>query len=332
MKRPIDKLREGAGMIDISSLDDPSAVSSMMVVGDRLHAIKGGGIYRLSLADDIDPGRTNPSIPNAHQRVLNRGSDSASVSRTLLLAHELFCQKFQVATVDCKLAVSKGFEIAQYLVAMEEILHLLSNEQQEKTEQASQSQARNSFALPSIQNLNARCTDFIQKADHALGRILDIGKICLGEKAAKGWFEGFANVLIRQYGAHDEFGKYFLNALPFLKSIRAMRNCVEHPKQGQAVTVSDFMMTSSGEIRPPSIKIVHPHLNQEGGLVSFMEVATTTTVDIAEAMIVGLASRHIAPSDYFPVQIYRVPENARRNRFVEYGYGIWTGTDFTPAS
>src|SRR5271170_7131131 len=50
------------------------------------NVIGGSAIYRVQLADEIDPERTNIAVPNTHQKVLSYGTDFAYVRQTLMTA------------------------------------------------------------------------------------------------------------------------------------------------------------------------------------------------------------------------------------------------------
>jgi hypothetical protein len=65
-KRPIDRKREAGGMMDIGMPNDPGPIKLVFAAGGTFLAIKEKGIYAIKLADEIDPGRTNPDIPNAY--------------------------------------------------------------------------------------------------------------------------------------------------------------------------------------------------------------------------------------------------------------------------
>jgi hypothetical protein len=88
-KRPIDRRREAAVMMDVGAADDTGAIKEVFGIGGVLHIIKERGIYICKLADEIDPARTNPNIPNVQQRVLTYGTDSVLVRQTLLTAKKL---------------------------------------------------------------------------------------------------------------------------------------------------------------------------------------------------------------------------------------------------
>jgi hypothetical protein len=53
--RPIDKLRDGAGSIEIRTPDDDSAILEMISTSERLLIVKEKGIYEVKLADQVDP-------------------------------------------------------------------------------------------------------------------------------------------------------------------------------------------------------------------------------------------------------------------------------------
>ncbi|WP_144441538.1 hypothetical protein [Bradyrhizobium sp. CCGE-LA001] len=63
-------------------------------IGERLHTVKTDSIYRILLADEIDPDRTNINVPNSQQKVLDYGSDSPLVAKTLLTGKQLFEKGF----------------------------------------------------------------------------------------------------------------------------------------------------------------------------------------------------------------------------------------------
>ena len=84
-KRPIDKRRDAAIHMQVGDSTD-GAISEPVSFGDRLLIVKERSIWQVQLADAIDPQRSNPEIPNTHQKLLSRGSSDPLVGRTLLQA------------------------------------------------------------------------------------------------------------------------------------------------------------------------------------------------------------------------------------------------------
>jgi hypothetical protein len=56
----------------------------------QLCTVTSHGVYGIRLADQNDPGRTNPAIRNSNQRLLKIGAKSPIASRILLTAERLF--------------------------------------------------------------------------------------------------------------------------------------------------------------------------------------------------------------------------------------------------
>lgn len=89
-KRPIDRIRDSGGHADIGTLED-GAIIEMKNIGGRLLIIKERAIYEMVMADTIDPERTNINLPTTiHKLIIDKGTESETVSRTLLTAMTLF--------------------------------------------------------------------------------------------------------------------------------------------------------------------------------------------------------------------------------------------------
>ncbi len=107
------------------------------MVDDQMHIIKERGVYRVTLADEIDPDRKNPRIPNTVQRVLRMGSDSELIGRTLLTAQNLFKTAYLPKEIDCDRGLSLTLAIAKNLVSMSVAADSL-RDKEEKTVTASE--------------------------------------------------------------------------------------------------------------------------------------------------------------------------------------------------
>ncbi|MFA7301936.1 MAG: hypothetical protein WC069_06520, partial [Candidatus Shapirobacteria bacterium] len=87
--RDIDQIRNSAMSMKVGAPDD-GKITEMVSLGDRMLVVMERAIHVMQLADSIDPGRTNISIPNTQQRLLSRGADDPIVAKTLLTAQVLF--------------------------------------------------------------------------------------------------------------------------------------------------------------------------------------------------------------------------------------------------
>src|SRR4051812_42999973 len=113
MKRPIDHLRESALSMEVGESDSP--ITGFVKIGGRLHIVTTRAIYRIMLADEIDPDRTNPDVPNSQQKVLDYGSDSEFVGKTLLTAKQLLDSGFLRQGFDTEAAMKFSFECVKEL-------------------------------------------------------------------------------------------------------------------------------------------------------------------------------------------------------------------------
>jgi hypothetical protein len=109
-KRRIDRIRDGASSFTIGGESD-GAVKSLATIGGSLFAIKDKAIYRVAMADDIDPARTREDIPNTVQKVFDVGAGDEIVIRSLLTGTELFKKDRLLETIDHEAALNCVFEI-----------------------------------------------------------------------------------------------------------------------------------------------------------------------------------------------------------------------------
>ena len=324
MKRPIDLQREGAAFMNVGSPDDTSPITGMVVIGKMMNVIKADSIYEVRLADEIDPNRTNPSIPNTQQKILSVGSESEVVGRILLTARNLFKATYLPKNINCDEALQLSLEILKDIVAMSELCASLKEDERVSMAGIKDNRTTDrSVLLPSIKNLHHGCAGFVQKADHALSKLYSVALIFF-PKARKPFFEGFSETLIVLYGNGDPFAQCILGTIPFLKFVRATRNCIEHPKRDQRIVVRDFSFEPSGEISLPSIEVIHgrsPH--PAISISAFMGDITASLIDVTEGMIAGICSKRVDNSHGgAPFEVVELPEPMRQAKFVRYSYGI----------
>jgi hypothetical protein len=230
--------------MEVGTPSDQSAVTGMVKIAGGLHIVTGKAIYRIRLADEIDPERTNSNVPNSQQKVLSQGSESSLICKTLLTAKELFNASYLPSSMPTETAINLAFECAKHLVAMESLGAVFLREEEDARSSIEELQINKySLILPSTQNLEARFKDFVQKADHALQALFQIATLFYGNQF-KGWFEGLAAEVVRLNKADRQYCGFMVEAAAFCKSVRITRNCIEHPKENECVRVADYSLTS----------------------------------------------------------------------------------------
>jgi hypothetical protein len=92
-KNPIDRQREGAITLEVGGDDDNSRIREFLSTPNALYTITEQAVYKVLLADDIDPERTNPHIPNQSQKIIPAGYNDETVAKILLTTKYIFDEK-----------------------------------------------------------------------------------------------------------------------------------------------------------------------------------------------------------------------------------------------
>ena len=318
--------------MEVGTEDDSSPIKTMCVLGGSMHVIKAQGIYRVQLADEIDPQRTNPAIPHTYQRVLRYGTDCELVRQTLMTAKRLFDTKLLGAAFSYTQATDHSFEALKDLIAMHEMRLGLEVSLNKISEALGGLIIKNrALPVPTVGEPRVLVETFIQKADHVIADLFAIAKLFYPEEIGKKWFESLFELAKERCGSDQPFTKFLAEALPFLKLIRNARNCVEHPKVDRRLEVFDITLLPSGQLRPPTMEIIEQDTPQP--IIAIVDFMAQTIVQLAstfELMIAYLCGTNIQPFAGFPVQVVQYPPNLQKAYGVKLGYGIYDGNRIIP--
>jgi hypothetical protein len=330
MKRPIDKVRDSGGSFEFNTPDDSTEIAGVLTFADRMLVVKGKGIYEYKSADTIDPERTNINVRSAAQRVLPVGADTPWVGAVVLTAHRLFAKSHLIKRVDCDKALTLVFAAAQHIARM----HVVRDEYVKAQSQAAHDfdGKRRSVILPTVDNVEARCKEFLQKADHVLQEMLELVTLFYGD--AKGAWTGLqARIASEQESQTDQFGEFLKDYVPFLVTVRNARNSAEHPTDKQYLKAEDFSVDATNTLHPPVIEVKHPKTPvPRMPIEHFMNQITEGIVTAVELLMVFMCARHVrndAPG--FRIRMMVLPEE-RRQSGVRYCYGTMIGGELVPLS
>jgi hypothetical protein len=321
-KRPIDRVREAAAQMEIGDRDDPS--HGFLKMGDRLHVLKKRSIYQISLADEIDPERTNIHVPNTQQKVLHYGAATPFVGRTLLTARELFNSSHLTKEIDTDKCLTLIFDATKELALMADSIAALESELEaaKKTLQDNRRKDR-SVALPAINNLRPRVKDFIESADDAISSLFLTVKHFFKD-FRKGNWEEFAELIERKYGADDNFAKFLSDNMLVFSFVRRARNASVHPANHQKVTVLDFTFNPDNSIQAPTIEVVVPEVPQPTmDLLSFMMQLFESIVSVIEVVLAHLCEKHVQNFGKFEVHVVERSGQRKDLEHVRFGYEIF---------
>lgn len=330
-KRSIDRLRDGAGSLEIKTPDDDSAITGMISFADNLLVVKEKGIYAIKLADQIDPERKNINTPNSIQKILPYGSSEPWIGSVLLTGNDLLKKEILSEGIDTEHAMSLVIEIAQNISSAIELSEAFNYSQISELEKHDlEIKKDRSVMLPSMRGVANKCKEFLQKSDHALDALFKVVKVFY-PNVGKGAWESLKQEIGKENPSIDNFGEVLSQMLPFLQFVRNARNCVEHPRNEHKIITADFTVDADSNLVPPSIEIAHPKTPQPPvPIVDFMSHIISSVVDIVELMLVFLCNRCIRPIQGFPVHVHEFPKDQRRTKNVKYGYGIATEDSIIP--
>ncbi|TGS89315.1 hypothetical protein EN817_02905 [Mesorhizobium sp. M3A.F.Ca.ET.174.01.1.1] len=329
-KRPIDKLRESAGVMDVGDSSE-GAVAGMVPTKKSLFIVKERAVYALQLADHVDPKRENIHVPNSMQLVAKSGSQSNEVSRTLLTAEALFTKSFFSSDEVREACLMASIATMKELLAVAQIADQFKADQEAAEQSYDAVPKSRALRLPAVTEVESRAKNFILKAESTLQSIVDIAGVFYREElAAKGWPDTLVVAVETRAGREANFTKFARALADFIKFMRNARHCIIHRDHTKWLELSDFRLTPQNTVEPPSIAIVHPDTPMsEVPLLTFMTDVVDKIGEGAEQLMAHLAGAHMEPPGKFPIIVNLVPEEQRRkDTQVRYGYFIRMGNEW----
>jgi len=313
--------RDSGGRFELNNPDDGTPIKEMFTLGDALLMITEKCTYRMQVADQIDPERSNPALPhNVVQKIFDHGTQSEILCNTLILAKVMF--RKETLAVDTEKARELAFEALGDLVAMDEAVQAFKEAEQGAIEAAQRTkQQPRSLALPSVGNVRAHCKTVMQKADHFAGTLLNVVRMFYPTEKGLNWDDALT-LVTKLYGADDNFSKVMELVVPMLKLVRNARDCLEHKLPG--VATKDFEMQPDGTIAVPTIEIDFRQTTLPRCPVSsFMDETKKALLNAFEMIVVHLCSKHVKPVAGMPIVVAPVPEAYREAWHVRFAYGMY---------
>ena len=328
--RSIDKIRNSGATMMLPP--DTGGIAGMGEINGSLHIFGENSIYRVQLADEIDPQRTNIAIPNTHQKVLSYGTEFPYVRQTLMTARRLFSNNALGAAFDYKAGINTSFEALQDLAAMHDIRSALSARFDTRAEDVKNlAVQQRSMTVPSIGDVRGETKAFLQKADHVAVALFNIVKLFYSDEIGKGMFEGLHDLICKKFSEDDPFSRFLKEAVPFLKFVRNARNAVEHPDQNKSVKVTDIALLPSGELNPPTVEVIHAETPQPPvPLLAVMEHIADQLATAFEVMLAQLCNTNVQRFAGMPLGVVEYTENQQKAFKCRYGYATRMGDQIVP--
>lgn len=320
--RRIDHIRDSALQMKIGD-DSSGAARKMIEINGLLHVVSDNSIFMVKLADHIDPGRTNESVPNTNQKVLSRGAEDVAVCRVLLTADSLFKNQYLSVEIEDSIAVDRAFCLLRHIVSMQdmafEVMGIISNVAEKIQVEIS---ADRSAVMPTAEDAIVRFDAFAQKAGHAVESMKTIAKIFYPDLSGK-WMDDLGRKA-SENGPVAEFVEKFGESILFIKEIR---NMLEHPREDRKIICEDFSLDADLRLSKPSVVIVENGERSCYDMCEFMGGVLNTFLETVDVFMAVLCGEHIKNEKGFPVSVVRFGEgmNGAGNLHQRYGLGITIG-------
>ncbi|WP_395048001.1 hypothetical protein [Flavobacterium sp.] len=320
-KNSIDRKRESGGMAEIGTKED-GAILEMPKIGDRLIVIKEKSIYEFMMADDIDPERTNINLPNnIHKLVIGQGADSELVSKTFLTAKTLFKSEFFDKSIDTDRALTLSLEILQEIVILEkEINDYIEKEEKVSEEYEGKRNKSVSYSIPAIGDIETRCKTIFQKADHIEQILIEIIAVFYPNEGLKkqSHFPNLYDILIKKYGEADPFVVFVKSASFFMKTIRNMRNALDHRLDN--VKLFDFELQKDSSVLSPTFQLNHKESKlKRQSLSGFLKIMIPNLTFVFENTVAYMSNKTFKPN-ITAQGVKEIPEEIRRYKHVKYSF------------
>ncbi len=244
------------------------------------------------------------------QRVSNYGTSTPAVARTFYQGCEILGFFFGVPEAQREEAKGVLHELQRHLVRCVEIRDSIAQEVTAAHEEVAakgfefQSSGR-VVTLPSVPDLQSRAESFLQSAKLAIRETALLVKPFYGEKHDHRYHK-FAAWAERQFGSDDAFPQAIKAFEPWVKTIVAMRNAVDHPDDtpGGKLLTENFCL--GGTSAAPTL--VDPTWGLSGQpqqpIFTEMDAIIEGVIELGEEILAGLFYKFKGD---FPLAIYEIP-------------------------
>lgn len=315
-------------MVKVAGGPDEGALKEMMRIGDKMYAIKERAIYSFMLADNIDPGRTNPAIPNVQQKAYDIGYDSELVARTLLTAKILFKDGMLDARLKSENILPLVLDFFEETLALLKSFGAFSSEIRRLSESVKEQQKHGaSVLLPSVPDLRGKVKGFVQRAEHATQALLAMCKVFYEFPKNKHGFISFPEAIKTRRDVDQAMLQWAEQIAAYAKFLRNCRHCVEHPHNDQKIVLTDFAINpKDSKLNEPMLEVVHRETPEPRlPIGDYMFSVLSSTVAMGEELMAFLALDNMSPGWKDTTTVMEMPPERRRHPNVRFYYAINMG-------
>lgn len=256
--RPVDRFRNAGGRGDIEG-DVGPIVTMFSLNQERIYFIAERGVTSAQMADQIDPDRLNPALPNMIQRPeLSYGSTTPFVARTICLGASLFDQTYLPASVSKDTACSLALEAAANLAEIQDNITALA---------ASEAGVRRKIyarelklhVLPRTPNLKGRVDGSINGLRSVVVTIQKLAELFYPKtKATDKFTPTLRSALIAKIEIDDPRWPTVEWCFAQLEKFSDYRAAMIHNDGEKRLITKDYDLEADGTMIAPTIEVIHP--------------------------------------------------------------------------
>lgn len=260
--RPIDRIRNSGGQIEVAG-ESGNIVRIFTLRDERIYFIRESGITSAQLADQIDPERKNPNIPQVVQRPeLHYGATTDFIQRTICVAVELFDGAHLPRHVHKDDAIALSLKAAETLSGCEDNISRLRDSEKHVRNQIS-TRAIRLDVLPKTNNLSTDVESTISSLRKTALICQGICDIFYPREKNVNFSRHLRGIFNTRLEGTDPAWPAIERSFEALEKISNYRNAMIHDDQDKSLEVYDYEINESGEIVAPTLSIHHPSTPQD---------------------------------------------------------------------
>lgn len=311
LKRPIDRVRESAGSAEIG--DDGAPIVRPVTFADTLYMVTTTSVYRVRMADDVDPKRENINVPwTVQQKIIPHGADKEFVRVTFIAASELLTKIALGDDLDIDGAMRLALENAIQLSEIFDTLKELQDKQDivEKSLAEAKLNSRQ-FAIPHTQNLRQRGDHLLTAFWRVALNLIQFAEIFYPKPNAKtNWQDNLKTQMLSGLPQDHELQANFPIMIQILDRFFDYRHAFTHPNESKSVTLFDYDLTHDLTIWPPSIEIRHPkNAVHRTPLIHFLDRELEQAIILAEEFLFWLCELNAKQRPAFEHRVVKLAED-----------------------
>lgn len=292
--------------------------------------IKEKSIWKIQLADNIDPERGNETLPDAMQKFLSYGAKSEIVSRTLVQAELLLKENRFPKQINIEDCLAEALRVTTGIAGLFNIIDHINGDFSRAREIVVANARKPTMPLPNFDGLDKEWSAALNDLDEIRSGIRQLAFMFYPTiRRNKKWFTDLREALT--FEAFDMFDTTnhteALDAVEHdLGFARWLRNAKIHPKDGQRATLWNYRLLPDGNVAPPSVTIENAKgETKDIDLVNLVTQLSNAMLFSFEMVLLWLCGSNQKPIMGQQVQIWRRIESDIKVGTPLYCYAIELG-------